>query len=150
MLSQEEYVYQALTKIRVRKNPDINGPLLTDKTWVATIENGTYFEVKGQVRDRDAEGNIKQRYLKLMGEDGWVFAQGISGEWAGKDIVVPVPEDDVWGCRVQALLEVAKRKAGRFSVKVTQPETKEELRGDNDKKIERDKRVLGLYKDIIG
>lgn len=79
-------LFTAVTKIRLRTAPDVaSAP--TGKT----VKQGEVFEITEVVK---SNGPDSPSYLKV-GERGWVFDQGISGEWMGKAIVEAVPEKDV-------------------------------------------------------
>merc|ERR1719237_570965 len=68
--------YTALTKIRVRSEASVSSTALG-----SFINQGEVFEVNQELA---VPG---QKYLKLAKQNGWVFTQGIAGEWAGKMIV---------------------------------------------------------------
>ncbi|CAJ1428199.1 unnamed protein product, partial [Effrenium voratum] len=70
--------YRALTKIRLRKEPDV-----ASEPTGATVIAGEEFEVFEAV-----DGTGDPGYLRLA--EGWVFDQGIAGRWLGKPIVEPV------------------------------------------------------------
>eukprot|EP00930_Biecheleria_cincta_P069176 TRINITY_DN56951_c0_g1_i1.p1 TRINITY_DN56951_c0_g1~~TRINITY_DN56951_c0_g1_i1.p1 ORF type:complete len:233 (+),score=45.86 TRINITY_DN56951_c0_g1_i1:62-760(+) len=88
--------YQALTKINIRADPAVDSQRLE-----GCIEKSDIFTVS-RVK---VVGN--QIFLKLGTRQGWVFARGISGEWAGKNIVEMLPVQTP-----EFSLEGAKRDAG--------------------------------------
>mmetsp|Transcript_102091 Transcript_102091/g.263973 ORF Transcript_102091/g.263973 Transcript_102091/m.263973 type:complete len:235 (+) Transcript_102091:133-837(+) len=107
--------YKALAKIRVRIAPDVAAASLADGVsaklqsgeWIGTLEPGQVFEVEETRQKGD------QKYLKLAGQDGWVFTRGIAGQWAGKDIMVPVNEKEVAEAKAQSFVGDLERKLFR-------------------------------------
>mmetsp|Transcript_68876 Transcript_68876/g.165331 ORF Transcript_68876/g.165331 Transcript_68876/m.165331 type:complete len:553 (-) Transcript_68876:183-1841(-) len=74
--------YRAITRIRLREAPDIKATP-TGKT----VEPGEEFEAIEVVK---GDGDSDLAYLKVDGR-GWVFDQGIAGDWVGKPIVEAMP-----------------------------------------------------------
>jgi len=119
-LTGDEIMWQAATRINIRVQPDVRSVTLAqadvtlanagktrpnkDKGF-PTIEEGDFFEVENIMRDPSG-----QVYLKLFGQDGWVFTKGVAGEWWGRDIVVPVEESRVQFCRLQVQVMSARRR----------------------------------------
>mmetsp|Transcript_34087 Transcript_34087/g.101275 ORF Transcript_34087/g.101275 Transcript_34087/m.101275 type:complete len:189 (-) Transcript_34087:126-692(-) len=108
-------LYKALAKVNVRVGPDTTAPSLADGVsaklqsgeWVAQIEEGQVFDVE-EVRQ-----SAEQTYLKLAGQDGWVFTRGITGKWAGKDIIVAISEKDAAEAKAQGFVEGVERRLFR-------------------------------------
>lgn len=76
-LSSEVVVgkYQALTKIRLRTEPNVNS-----QPTGSVLEAGDIFDTDEVVVDE------RLAYLRVSGR-GWVFHVGISGEWLGRPII---------------------------------------------------------------
>jgi len=95
--------YKALTKIKVRLDPDMSSRLLAEVQPQrvgqglirGALEEGEVFKVKDM---KDADGQL---FLKLVGQDGWVIAKGVAGEWKGKDIVSPAEDWEVTAAEVK-------------------------------------------------
>lgn len=75
---------RALAKIRLREKPDVGSTPTGD-----VLEAGQTFQAL-EVRE---VGGIC--YVRVNGKNGWAFATGVSGSWAGKPICEMVPEDQV-------------------------------------------------------
>jgi len=105
-------LYKALTKIRIRIAPEVSSPTLAESASqalkngeiVSAIEEGEVFEV---AEERTSAG---QTYLKLAAQDGWVFTRGVAGQWAGKDIITLVPEEDALTEKAKTLFNRAERQ----------------------------------------
>lgn len=82
----EPGLFIAVTNIRLRTAPDI----ASEPTGKA-VKGGEVFEAT-EVLPPQGPGALG--YLRV-GERGWVFDRGVSGEWLGKPIVDNVPEEDV-------------------------------------------------------
>eukprot|EP00929_Paragymnodinium_shiwhaense_P021768 TRINITY_DN14108_c0_g1_i1.p1 TRINITY_DN14108_c0_g1~~TRINITY_DN14108_c0_g1_i1.p1 ORF type:complete len:224 (-),score=59.30 TRINITY_DN14108_c0_g1_i1:191-862(-) len=127
-LTADEIMYKALTRINIRTQPDIRSMTLAqadaeleklgkqrpnkDKGWTY-LEEGQYFEIEQAYPATDdiwAEQGMM--YLKLFGQDGWVFTVGIAGEWAGKSIVEKVPADMINARRIESVKQTVTRKLG--------------------------------------
>eukprot|EP00930_Biecheleria_cincta_P039796 TRINITY_DN27320_c0_g1_i1.p1 TRINITY_DN27320_c0_g1~~TRINITY_DN27320_c0_g1_i1.p1 ORF type:complete len:359 (+),score=69.79 TRINITY_DN27320_c0_g1_i1:131-1078(+) len=76
--------YRALTNIRVRAEPD-EGSSATG----AVIREGEVVEVSGELLlDSPFLGGMKkQKFLQLKSPAGWIFLNGVSGDWAGRQIL---------------------------------------------------------------
>lgn len=76
--------YRALTNIRVRTEPD-EGSSATG----AVIRQGDVVEVDAELLlDSPFLGGMKkQKFLQLKSPAGWIFLNGISGDWAGRQIL---------------------------------------------------------------
>mmetsp|Transcript_39691 Transcript_39691/g.100838 ORF Transcript_39691/g.100838 Transcript_39691/m.100838 type:complete len:255 (+) Transcript_39691:64-828(+) len=116
-------LYQALTKVRVRLFPKEDSPSLADAQsqklsfgeWVGMFEPEDIFKIS---ETRTSNG---QTFLKLADQDGWVFAVGIKGEWAGKPIISAVPPESVLDAQVEGFVQSLYRQgfkndADRYSV----------------------------------
>eukprot|EP00446_Apocalathium_sp_SHHI-4_P043717 CAMPEP_0177344172 /NCGR_PEP_ID=MMETSP0368-20130122/27970_1 /TAXON_ID=447022 ORGANISM="Scrippsiella hangoei-like, Strain SHHI-4" /NCGR_SAMPLE_ID=MMETSP0368 /ASSEMBLY_ACC=CAM_ASM_000363 /LENGTH=251 /DNA_ID=CAMNT_0018805659 /DNA_START=51 /DNA_END=806 /DNA_ORIENTATION=- len=116
-------LYQALTKVRVRLFPKEDSPSLADAQsqklsfgeWVGVFEPEDIFKIS---ETRSSNG---QTFLKLADQDGWVFAVGIKGEWAGKPIIQAVPPESVLDAQVEGFVQSLYRQgfkndADRYSV----------------------------------
>ncbi|CAK9116691.1 unnamed protein product [Durusdinium trenchii] len=72
--------YRSLTKIRLRKEPDV-----ASEPTGASIIAGEEFEASEAIQPESPDS---PGYLKVKG--GWIFDQGIAGRWLGKPIVEPI------------------------------------------------------------
>lgn len=76
--------YRALTNIRVRAEPD-EGSAATG----AVIREGEVVEVDAELflDSPFLSGMKKQKFLQVKSPAGWIFLNGISGDWAGRQIL---------------------------------------------------------------
>eukprot|EP00933_Yihiella_yeosuensis_P034540 TRINITY_DN28014_c0_g1_i2.p1 TRINITY_DN28014_c0_g1~~TRINITY_DN28014_c0_g1_i2.p1 ORF type:complete len:604 (+),score=160.86 TRINITY_DN28014_c0_g1_i2:55-1812(+) len=74
--------YRALTKIRLRKDPDVSA-----EASGGVLVAGEEFEVEEALAPH-APGGLG--YLRLSDSSGWAFDTGVAGRWAGKPIVEAV------------------------------------------------------------
>eukprot|EP00933_Yihiella_yeosuensis_P076376 TRINITY_DN86107_c0_g1_i1.p1 TRINITY_DN86107_c0_g1~~TRINITY_DN86107_c0_g1_i1.p1 ORF type:complete len:188 (+),score=17.92 TRINITY_DN86107_c0_g1_i1:41-604(+) len=106
-----KWLYRAVTKIKVRMYPDVNSPTFAKvdgsnffrNGWTRALEENEAFEVS-EVKQVGA-----QTYYKLANQDGWVFGTGIAGAFTGKQIVIPVQEEDGTRAEVESLLKKVER-----------------------------------------
>ncbi|CAE7884594.1 hypothetical protein AK812_SmicGene6556 [Symbiodinium microadriaticum] len=111
-LDSESGLYKASTNIKVRMAPDVNAPTLAGAEsqklksgeWISMIKAGDVFQCS-EMRTRDG-----QVYLKLADQDGWVFGKGVSGEWTGRDIVVPVPDSEALEAKARIVKDTMERQ----------------------------------------
>lgn len=116
-LDSDSGLYRAVTNIKVRLAPDINAPSLAGAEsaklksgeWVSVIKEGEVFQAS-EMKTRDG-----QVYLKLADQDGWVFGRGISGEWAGRNIVTPIPDSEALGAKATIVGNLMERQLIRDS-----------------------------------
>jgi len=91
--------YRALTKIRLRKAPDVNAEVTG-----ATLVAGEEFEAD-EVSPATSPGGLG--YLRVADGSGWAFDQGVAGRWAGQQIVEAVED----GTQEPLAVAPAKRAA---------------------------------------